>query len=77
MPSARLTTRLMKPRGFFRPDNSVSSAWSVPMPPPPPPPFMPAPMICLFLLVRGSAGSTANCEVSTSRAIRIWLSSDR
>ena len=32
--------RLMKPRGFFRPDISESNAWSVPIPPPPPMPPM-------------------------------------
>ncbi len=48
------------------------------MPPPPPPPFMPAPMICLFLRrAPGSAGSTANCEVIMSRAIRHCISDDR
>ena len=77
MPSARLTTRLMNPRGFFRPDNSVSRACSVPMPPPPMPPFIMPPTICLFRLAPGSAGSTANCELSTSRVIRHWLSDDR
>ena len=35
IPSARLTTRLTNPRGFFNPSISDSSAWSVPMPPPP------------------------------------------
>ena len=38
MPRVRRTTRLTKPRGFFSPDISVSSACSVPMPPPMPPP---------------------------------------
>ena len=43
MPSARRPQRLRMPRGFLRPDSSVSSACSVPMPPPPPP-FIPPPM---------------------------------
>ena len=43
MPSVRRTTRFMKPRGFLRPDSSVSRAWRVPIPPPPPMP-MPATM---------------------------------
>ena len=41
MPSARRPQRLIRPRGFFSPDSSVSSACSVPCPPPPPMPFMP------------------------------------
>jgi hypothetical protein len=41
IPSTRRTYRLTKPRGFFRPDSSVSSACRVPMPPPP---IMPPPM---------------------------------
>ena len=41
MPSVRRSTRLTNPRGFFRPDISVSSACSVPMPPPIPPPPLP------------------------------------
>ena len=40
MPSVRRTTRFMKPRGFFRPEISVSRAWRVPIPPPPPMPAM-------------------------------------
>jgi hypothetical protein len=40
MPSRRRTCRLIQPLGFFRPDISVSSAWSVPMPPPPMPAMM-------------------------------------
>ncbi|CAB4954853.1 unannotated protein [freshwater metagenome] len=42
MPKARLTTRLINPRGFFNPESSVSRAWRVPIPPPPPaaPPIM-------------------------------------
>ena len=35
MPSSRRTYRLTKPRGFLRPDISVSRACSVPIPPPP------------------------------------------
>ena len=35
--SRRRTERLKNPRGFLRPDSSVSRACSVPMPPPPPP----------------------------------------
>ena len=37
MPSVRRTTLLKKPRGFFKPESSVRSACSVPIPPPPPP----------------------------------------
>ena len=45
--------RLKKPRGFFRPDISVSSAWRAPMPPPPMP--MPPMMMPRFLALRSSA----------------------
>ena len=38
--AAAARSRLSQPRGFFRPDISVSSACSVPMPPPPMPPMM-------------------------------------
>ena len=68
----------MKPRGFFSPDSSVSSACSVPMPPPPPPPFMPAPMICLLRRASGSssmpdsspAGRAATARPATGRRSR-------
>ena len=53
IPKIRRTYRLARPRGFFSPDSSVSSACSVPMPPPPPP-IMP-PSICLLRRVSGSS----------------------
>ena len=73
MPKTRLTWRLTKPRGFFSPDSSVSSACSVPMPPPPPPFIMP-PTICRFRRLPGSSGiaDSIACWVS-----RHWVSSDR
>ena len=59
IPKIRLTYRFTKPRGFFSPDSSVSSACRVPMPPLPPPPIMP-PTICLLRRVgSGSSGSLA------------------
>ena len=38
--------RLKNPRGFFSPDSSASSAWSVPIPPPPPPIIITDDFIC-------------------------------
>jgi hypothetical protein len=83
MPSARRTTRLMNPRGFFSPDSSVSSACSVPMPPPPMPPFIIPPTICRFRRTPAPAGAeadaeaAANSELSASRVSIHWVSGDR
>src|SRR5215472_2874554 len=78
MPSVRRTTRLMKPRGFLRPDISVSSACSVPMPPPPIMP--PAGMICRTgpVRARGRVGPEAlhaglAAEAAAAAAERVGL----
>ena len=72
IPKIRRTYRLTRPRGFFSPDSSVSSACSVPMPPPPPP-IIP-PIICLL---RRVSGSSMISESIACRITRHWVSVDR
>jgi hypothetical protein len=71
MPSARRPQRLIRPRGFFSPDSSVSSACSVPCPPPPPMPFMPP----MTKRLRVAVGSGVSCIASRASIQRV--SSDR
>ena len=52
IPNVLRTIRLKNPRGFFKPDNSVSNACKVPDPPPPPPA---APPITNFSCTRADA----------------------
>ena len=73
MPSSRRTYRLTKPRGFLRPDISVSRACSVPMPPPPPM-FMP-PMT--NRLRRPVSGAGSACAVIAERVSRVCASEER
>ena len=72
MPRARRPQRLRMPRGFFRPESSVSSACSVPMPPPPP--FIAPPMT--KRLRRTGSSSTRRVAIA-SRVSSERVSSDR
>ena len=76
MPSTRRPQRLRMPRGFFRPDSSVSSACSVPIPPPPP--FIPPPMTNRLRRSGSSAPSPAHpADAMASRVSSERVSSER
>ena len=60
--------RLKNPRGFFSPDSSVSSAWSMPMPPPPRRPSAHDEAVCAVGPAASCAGpAAAPCARAATR----------